>query len=406
MIARKGHLRASRMMKRKISAILAADIVKYSKLVAEDEEETVRRLGAYRTVFEELSTRYGGRIVNMVGDAVLAEFASSVDAARCAIDVQETMRLRNQAYPDSRRMLVRIGITLADIMDKEGELFGDGVNIAARLESLAPAGGICVSQTVREQVAGKLTAKFEDIGEQRVKNLPNPIRAYVIPPHPEDGGRKARKGLAVPSVRVLAAAVVIVAACTASIVAAVQFHRAPAEPGPASADRAAEPAAAPTALAAQPVAIATASGTLHFDETKVRTLAERESIPLPPGLKVQTPGASVPANFSDYLGAWGGDKRWNNMGRPAILIVESIDQIGTARGVYAHGLPLAPNANQNPPRFVRFAGNITDKGLRFTWGPSTYTFMLASDGAMWGQWDVTNNNNQHFDLAITLNRIE
>ena len=98
------------MMKRKISAILAADIVKYSKLVAEDEEETVRRLGAYRGVFEDLSTRHGGRIVNMVGDAVLAEFPSSVDAARCAIDVQETMRLRNQAYPASRQMLVRIGI--------------------------------------------------------------------------------------------------------------------------------------------------------------------------------------------------------------------------------------------------------------------------------------------------------
>ena len=394
-------------MKRKISAILAADIVKYSKLVAEDEEETVRRLAAYRAVFEELATRHGGRIVNMVGDAVLAEFPSSVDAARCAIDIQETARLRNQAYPASRRMQIRIGITLADIMDQEGELFGDGVNIAARLESLAPAGGICVSQTVREQVAGKLTAKFEDIGEQRVKNLPSPIRAYVIPPHAEDGGRKPRKAFAMPSIRVLAAAVAIVAALTASIVAAVQLHRGrAAEPAPPAASLAVQPAAAPATLAAQPAAaVAAPAGTPHFDETKVRTLAERESIPLPPNIKVQTAAASVPANVSGYLGAWGGDKRWNNMGRPAILIVESIDQVGTARGVYAHGLPLAPNANQNPPRFTRFAGNITDKGLRFTWGPSTYTFMLTSDGAMWGQWDVTNNT-QHFDLAITLNRIE
>src|SRR5215469_1340859 len=333
MIAAKGSLRASGMMKRKISAILAADIVKYSKLVAEDEEETVRRLGAYRTVFEELSTRYGGRIVNMVGDAVLAEFASSVDAARCAIDVQETMRLRNQAYPDSRRMLVRIGITLADIMDKEGELFGDGVNIAARLESLAPAGGICVSQTVREQVAGKITAKFEDIGEQRVKNLPNPIRAFVIPPHGDDG--KSRKARVPARRRLVAAGVAIVAAFAASIGAAVQFHRAP---------------------------------------------AERESIPLPPALKVQAPAAAVPANFSGYLGAWGGGKRWNNMGRSAILIVESIDQSGTARGVYANG-------------------------LRFTLGPSNYTFMLAPDGTMSGRWDVATPTGQ-FDLAITLNRIE
>src|SRR5215469_17337971 len=227
MIAAKGQLRASGIMKRKISAILAADIVKYSKLVAEDEEETVRRLGAYRTVFEELSSRYGGRIVNMVGDAVLAEFASSVDAARCAIDVQETMRLRNQAYPDSRRMLVRIGITLADIMDKEGELFGDGVNIAARLESLAPAGGICVSQTVREQVAGKLPVAFTDIGQQRVKNIPNPIRAYVFVPGAQEGAVARGTGwkpLATRKGRLLAAAAALVVAFAASIVAAVQFR--------------------------------------------------------------------------------------------------------------------------------------------------------------------------------------
>jgi len=387
------------MMKRKISAILAADVVKYSKLVAEDEEETVRRLGAYRTVFEEVTARHGGRIVNMVGDAVLADFPSSVDAARCALDVQETMRLRNQAYPPSRQMLVRIGITLADIMDKEGELFGDGVNIAARLESLAPAGGICVSQTVREQVAGKITAKFEDIGEQRVKNLPNPIRAFVIPPHGDDG--KSRKARVPARRRLVAAGVAIVAAFAASIGAAVQFHRAPAD----ATSLAAQPTA-PATLAAQPAAaVAAPAAAPPFDEAKVRALAERESIPLPPALKVQAPAAAVPANFSGYLGAWGGGKRWNNMGRSAILIVESIDQSGTARGVYATGLPLASNANQNPARSRNFAGNITDKGLRFTLGPSNYTFMLAPDGTMSGRWDVTTPTGQ-FDLAITLNRIE
>jgi adenylate cyclase len=402
MIEAKGQLRASGMMKRKISAILAADIVKYSKLVAEDEEETVRRLGAYRSVFEEVTARHGGRIVNMVGDAVLADFPSSVDAARCAIDVQETMRLRNQAYPASRQMLVRIGITLADIMDKEGELFGDGVNIAARLESLSPPGGICVSQTVREQVAGKLTAKFEDIGEQRVKNLPNPIRAYVIPPHGAVG--TARK--AVPHARVLAAAAAIVAACAGSIVAAVQWlGGAPAQPGQVAATVVAQPGL-PATLAPQPAAaIAAPAGAPRFDETKVRALAERQSIPLPPNIKVQAPPASMPANLSGYLGAWGGDKRWNNGGRPAILIVESVDQVGIARGVYAVGSPLAANANQNPPHHVRFAGNITDKGLRFTLGPSTFTFMLTPDGAMWGQWDQ-NTETRRSDLAITLQRIE
>jgi adenylate cyclase len=382
------------IMKRKISALLAADIAKYSKLVAADEEETVHRLAAYRTVFEETTARHGGRIVNMVGDAVLAEFPSSVDAVRCAIDIQETIRLGNQAYPESRRMQIRIGVTLADIMDKEGELFGDGVNIAARLEGLAPPGGICISQTVREQVSGKLAVKLDDIGQQRVKNLPEPIRAFVIAPHPDDAVVvKSWKRFAARRGRLLAATAGV-AAFAASIVAAVQFHgsiRAPANAVPAP--------------PAQPQLAAAPASTMRFDEAKVRALATSQSIPLPPNLKVLLPAATVPARMSGYLGAWGGDRRWNNVGRPAILIVESIDETGTALGVYAHGLPLAPNGNQNPARFVPFAGSVTDKGLRFNWGPSTYTFMLMPDGSMWGQWDVTTEA-RHFDLAITLQRID
>src|SRR5262249_25333090 len=126
--ARRGPL----TMKRRISAILAADIVGYSKLVAEDEEGTVRRLVVLRRAFDELTTRYGGRIVNTVGDAVLAEFPSSVDAVRCAMDVHESIRARNRAYPASRQMNFRIGITVGDVLDRDGQLFGDGVNIAAR----------------------------------------------------------------------------------------------------------------------------------------------------------------------------------------------------------------------------------------------------------------------------------
>src|ERR1700676_2230261 len=174
-------------MKRKISAILAADIVKYSALVADDEEDTVRRLAGYRAAFEEVTARHGGRIVNTVGDAVLAEFASSVDAVRCALDAQESIRLREHAYPPGRQMHVRIGITLADVVDRDGELLGDGVNMAARYESLAPPGGICVSQTVHEQVADKISITFEDLGKQRVKNIANPVRAFVIAPHPGIG---------------------------------------------------------------------------------------------------------------------------------------------------------------------------------------------------------------------------
>jgi len=167
-------------MRRKIAAILAADIAGYSRLVAEDEEETVRRLGAYRGVFDDLIARYGGRIFNTAGDAVLAEFTSSVEAVRCAVDVQESLRTRNRAYPPSRTMSYRIGITVGDVIEREGDLLGDGVNIAARLEALAPAGGICISNSVFEQVANKVSVRFADLGEQAVKNIPRPVRAYVI----------------------------------------------------------------------------------------------------------------------------------------------------------------------------------------------------------------------------------
>src|SRR6202166_4547506 len=132
-----------RPMNRKIAAIFAADIAGYSKLVAEDEEETLRRLASYRAVMDDFIARAGGRIFNTAGDAVLAEFPSAVEAVRCAIDIQESLRTRNMAYPSSRQMSFRIGITIGDVVERDdGDLLGDGVNIAARLERLADARGI------------------------------------------------------------------------------------------------------------------------------------------------------------------------------------------------------------------------------------------------------------------------
>lgn len=167
-------------MKRKIAAIMAADIAGYSKLVAEDEEETLRRLDSYRAVFQDFVARFSGRIFNTAGDAVLAEFPSAVEAVRCAIDVQESLRTRNLAYPASRQMSFRIGITIGDVVERDGDLLGDGVNIASRLGGLAQPGGLCVSRTVYEQVANKLSVEFVDIGEQQVKNIPTPIHVYAL----------------------------------------------------------------------------------------------------------------------------------------------------------------------------------------------------------------------------------
>src|SRR5271163_147520 len=173
-------------MKRKIAAIFAADIAGYSRLVAEDKEETLRRLASYRAVMDDFIARAGGRIFNTAGDAVLAEFSSAVEAVRCAIDIQESLRTRNLAYPSSRQMSFRIGITVGDVVERDGDLLGDGVNIAARLEGIAPVGGICISRTVHEQVANKLSVQFADIGEQQVKNIPTPVHAFHVEMRPDD----------------------------------------------------------------------------------------------------------------------------------------------------------------------------------------------------------------------------
>jgi class 3 adenylate cyclase len=167
-------------MKRKIAAILVAHIAEYGRLVADDEEETLRRMASCRSATDDLIAIADGRIFNTPGDAVLAEFPSAVDAVRCAIDIQESMRTRNLAYPDSRQMFYRIGIGIGDVVVREGDLLGDGVNIAARLEGLAEVGGICISRAVHEQVEGKLSVRFIDIGARMVKNIPAPVHAYLV----------------------------------------------------------------------------------------------------------------------------------------------------------------------------------------------------------------------------------
>src|SRR3984957_15514892 len=213
-------------MKRKIAAIFAADIAGYSKLVAEDEEETLRRLAAYRAGNGGFIDPAGGRIFNAAGDAVLAEFSSAVEAVRCAIDIQESLRTRNMAYPPSRQMCFRIGITVGDVVERDGDLLGDGVNIAARLEGIAPVGGICISRTVHEQVANKLSVHFADIGEQQVKNIQNPVHPYHIEMRPDDARAEARpapKAKSPPWLVPAAAAVVAVIGIAA--VAYVALHR-------------------------------------------------------------------------------------------------------------------------------------------------------------------------------------
>lgn len=168
-------------VERRLAAILAADVVGYSRLMGEDEEGTLAELKAVRQELTDPAIKeHRGRIVKTMGDGLLVEFASVVDAVLCAIEIQNKTRVRNQEVPADRRMVFRIGINLGDIIIDQDDIFGDGVNVAARLETLAEPGGICISQVVRDQVHGKLDVAFVDQGERQFKNIARPVRAFDI----------------------------------------------------------------------------------------------------------------------------------------------------------------------------------------------------------------------------------
>jgi adenylate cyclase len=167
-------------LERRLAAILAADAVGYSRLMAADEEATLATLTAYRETIDGLVGDHYGRVFGSAGDSVIAEFASPVEAVRCAAHTQRELEKKNAELPEDRRMRFRVGVNLGDVMAEGGNLLGDGVNIAARLEGLADAGGICISQTVHDHVKNKLEFEYEYLGEQEVKNIAEPIRAYRV----------------------------------------------------------------------------------------------------------------------------------------------------------------------------------------------------------------------------------
>jgi adenylate cyclase len=169
-------------LERKLVAILAADIEGYSRLMGRDEEATLATLSAHRTITDALIAEQSGRICGTAGDSILAEFASVFAAVQCAVEIQRDIAQANQSLGEERRMSFRIGINIGDVMVKDGDIFGDGVNIAARLESLAEPGGICISRGVHDHVRRKLHYGFEDLGEQSVKNIAQPIRVFRLIP--------------------------------------------------------------------------------------------------------------------------------------------------------------------------------------------------------------------------------
>ncbi len=172
---------AETRVQRRLAAILAADVVGYSRLMRADEAGTLAQLKTLRKeLLDPKITEYGGRVVKTTGDGILIEFPSAVDAVQHAVDVQAAMAQRNSDVPQERRMEMRMGINIGDVIVEDDDLFGDGVNVAARLEGLAEPGGVCISGSAHEQVRHKLDLAFEDMGAQSVKNIDEPVRVFRI----------------------------------------------------------------------------------------------------------------------------------------------------------------------------------------------------------------------------------
>jgi len=185
-------------VKRKLTAILSADVKGYSRLMGEDEEGTARTLKVYLEIISGFIKQHRGRIVSTGGDSVLAEFSSVVDAVRCAVGIQEEIKDRNKELPEERRMEFRIGVNLGDVIEDEEQILGDGVNIAARLESLSEPGGICISGTVYDQVENKLRVGYEFLGAKEVKNITKPVRVYRVLTEPIDAVSEIERTLELP----------------------------------------------------------------------------------------------------------------------------------------------------------------------------------------------------------------
>ncbi len=219
--------------KRKLSAILSADAVGYSRLMGDDDEATVRTLTAFRTAVSDLVQQFRGRIVDNPGDNILAEFTSVVDAVNCSVEIQRELAKRNAELPENRRMLFRIGVNLGDVIEEDGRIYGDGVNIAARWNPAEPE-GICLSGRVYDQVANRLGLEYENLGKHQVKNINVPIRVYRVLSYPGAAAHravKARKTIRQSRRKTLittAAAILLVVA--AGLIWQFQFREPPIAP--------------------------------------------------------------------------------------------------------------------------------------------------------------------------------
>ena len=183
----------SRRVTRKLRAILSADVQGYSRLMGDDEVATFKAITEYREIFSSIVKQYNGRVVDSPGDNILSEFASVVDAVQCAVEIQKILKAKNDALPENRKMIFRMGVNLGDVIHEDDRIYGDGVNIAARIESLADGGGICISGTAYDQIENKLALGYNYFGEHSVKNIKKPVRVYKVPMEPDAKKERTRQ---------------------------------------------------------------------------------------------------------------------------------------------------------------------------------------------------------------------
>ena len=224
---------ATQEFKRRLTAILSADVKGYSRLMREDEEATVRTITAYRGAMAKLIQQYRGRVVDSPGDNILAEFTSAVDAVNCAVEMQRELAERNAELPETRRMEFRIGVNVGDVVEEGERIYGDGVNIAARMEGLAEGGGICISGTAYDQVKHKLGLEYEYLGEQEVKNITEPVPAYRVLSFPGAAAHrvaKAKRAVGKTWRNIVAAVAAVIIAVAALAIWHFYFRAPPMEP--------------------------------------------------------------------------------------------------------------------------------------------------------------------------------
>jgi adenylate cyclase len=238
--------------RRKLTAILSADVAGYSRLMQDDEAATVKILEAYKQIISDLVKQHRGRVVDSPGDNLLAEFASVVDAVQCAVATQKELQARNTELPDNRKMLFRIGVNLGDVIEEGSRIYGDGVNIAARLESLSDPGGICVSKTAFDQIETKLPFGYEFLGEQTVKNITKPVGAYRVVLEPRVTKAKSAETKALKKGRRTVVTSLIAVLVLSAAAALWQFFLQPAATPPATPVEKADPKQMALPLPEQP----------------------------------------------------------------------------------------------------------------------------------------------------------